>query len=33
VSGHLERSGVEVTLLKADALALPFDDGSSTTSG
>jgi ubiquinone/menaquinone biosynthesis C-methylase UbiE len=26
--GHLERSGVEATLLEADALALPFDDGS-----
>jgi ubiquinone/menaquinone biosynthesis C-methylase UbiE len=25
--GHLERSGVEATLLKADARALPFDDG------
>jgi ubiquinone/menaquinone biosynthesis C-methylase UbiE len=25
---HLERSGVEATLLEADALALPFDDGS-----
>jgi SAM-dependent methyltransferase len=26
--GHLERSGVEATLLEADALALPFDDES-----
>jgi SAM-dependent methyltransferase len=26
--GHLERSGVEATLLEADAQALPFDDGS-----
>ena len=26
--GHLERSGVEATLRQADALALPFDDGS-----
>jgi ubiquinone/menaquinone biosynthesis C-methylase UbiE len=25
--GHLERSGVEATVLEADALALPFDDG------
>jgi SAM-dependent methyltransferase len=25
---HLERSGVEATLIEADALALPFDDGS-----
>jgi ubiquinone/menaquinone biosynthesis C-methylase UbiE len=27
-AGHLERSGVEATLVEADALALPFDDGS-----
>ena len=26
--GHLERAGVEATLLEADALALPFDDES-----
>jgi SAM-dependent methyltransferase len=26
--GHLERSGVEATLLEADALALPLQDGS-----
>jgi ubiquinone/menaquinone biosynthesis C-methylase UbiE len=26
--GHLERSGVEATLVEGDALALPFDDGS-----
>jgi ubiquinone/menaquinone biosynthesis C-methylase UbiE len=26
--GHLERSGVEATLLQGDALALPFDDES-----
>ena len=26
--GHLERAGVEATLLEADALALPFEDGS-----
>jgi ubiquinone/menaquinone biosynthesis C-methylase UbiE len=26
--GHLERAGVEATLVEADALALPFDDGS-----
>jgi ubiquinone/menaquinone biosynthesis C-methylase UbiE len=26
--GHLERSGVEATLLEADALALPFEDES-----
>lgn len=26
--GHLERSGVEATLLEADALALPFETGS-----
>jgi SAM-dependent methyltransferase len=26
--GHLERSGVEATLVQADALALPFGDGS-----
>jgi ubiquinone/menaquinone biosynthesis C-methylase UbiE len=26
--GHLERSGVEATLLEADALSLPFDDES-----
>jgi SAM-dependent methyltransferase len=26
--GHLERSGVEATLQEADALALPFEDGS-----
>lgn len=26
--GHLERSGVEATLLQADALALPFEDES-----
>ena len=26
--GHLERSGVEATLVQADALALPFEDGS-----
>jgi ubiquinone/menaquinone biosynthesis C-methylase UbiE len=26
--GHLERSGVEASLRQADALALPFDDGS-----
>ena len=26
--GHLERSGVEATLRRADALALPFEDGS-----
>src|SRR4029450_10255329 len=25
--GHLERAGVEATLLEADALALPFGDG------
>ena len=25
---HLERSGVEATLVKADAMALPFEDGS-----
>jgi SAM-dependent methyltransferase len=27
-SGHLARIGVEATLLEADALALPFEDGS-----
>jgi ubiquinone/menaquinone biosynthesis C-methylase UbiE len=26
--GHLERSGVEATLVEADALELPFEDGS-----
>jgi ubiquinone/menaquinone biosynthesis C-methylase UbiE len=26
--GHLERAGVEATLLQADALELPFEDGS-----
>jgi ubiquinone/menaquinone biosynthesis C-methylase UbiE len=26
--GHLERSGVEATLVQADALSLPFEDGS-----
>ena len=26
--GHLERAGVEATLRQADALALPFTDGS-----
>lgn len=26
--GHLERAGVEATLRRADALALPFEDGS-----
>jgi ubiquinone/menaquinone biosynthesis C-methylase UbiE len=31
--GHLGRSEVEATLLEADALALPFDKGRSTTSG
>ena len=30
---HLERAGVEATLVEADALALPFADSLSITSG